>query len=184
MSEPQTTLLKIMKSAYTLLFITFSVTIGQAQTETEFPIKEKVNSFHPEGSWLLGAGATYLGLTAKGGVFAADQLWVGAEAEKHNFLSERREVGLASRYYVGKGRMHGFLGTGVSYGYFKFDSWVIDNYEQPKTYHSIKLNTLAGAEIHLTRHISIEGVAKMGWLTEASGYLPSVQGSINVLLGK
>lgn len=175
-----------MKIAYVSLLIMLSATLSQAQTEAKSPAspKEKLSSFHPKGSWLIGAGATYLGLTAKGGVFAANQLWVGVEAEKHKLFSRRREVGLASRYYFGKGMMHGFVGAGASYGYFRFTSWDFDNYEPPKIYHSFKLNALAGAEIHLTRRVSIEGVAKMGWLTEASGCLPSVQGSINVLLGK
>ncbi len=175
-----------MKIIYTSLLIMLSATLSQAQTETESPAssKEKLSSFHPKGSWLLGAGATFLGLTAKGGVFAADQLWLGVEVERHKLFSTRQEIGFVPRYYVGKSRMHGFAGAGVSYGYFRTDSWDFDNPRPPKIYHSVKLNTLAGAEVHLTRRISIEGVAKMGWLTEASGWLPSVQGSINVLLGK
>ncbi len=130
-----------MRINYALLFIILSATLGKAQTETKS--LEEPSSFHPKDTWLVGAGATYLGLTAKGGMFAADQLWLGAEAEITNFLSKRREAGLFSRYYVGKGMMQGFVGAGVSYGYFRFGSWDIDNPRPTRTYYSFKLNALA-----------------------------------------
>ena len=157
---------------------------AQSTSKSDSSNQKSTFAQHPKGTWLLGVGATYIGLTAKGGAFATNRLWVGAEAEIHDLLTERREVGLFTRYYAGKGKAHLFVGTGVSYGAFKEFSWDIDDYTPPQTYHSVKLNALAGLEIHLNRRLSIEGVAKVGWLTQASGFLPSVQGSVNVLLGK
>ena len=46
---------------------------------------------------MLGAGPSYVGGTAKAGVFLNHNIVVGASAEVHDLLSSRKEAGLFAR---------------------------------------------------------------------------------------
>ena len=164
---------------------------GQAQKNLEWAglpnpeWKAEVVSQHQKGSWLTGAGITLLGSTAKVGYFATNRLWIGAEGELHNFLSTRLEGGLFTRYYLWNGSLlSGFALGGVSYG--RFQNWDND-FETPGSptrYSSAKLNAGLGLEMTLSRRFALEGVGKIGKLTDAGWFQPSVQFSLNVYLGR
>ncbi|RAJ94405.1 hypothetical protein LX87_04292 [Larkinella arboricola] len=142
---------------------------------------------HQRGSWLIGAGLTLLGATAKAGYFPAHRFWVGVEGEVHGFLSNRKEAGLFARYYLWNGGfISGFAESGVSYGHFQGWDMDIDNETpgSPTRYESAKLNGALGLEITLSRQFSIEGVGKIGKLTDANWFQPSFQASLNVYLGR
>lgn len=177
-----------MRKTFILSAILVSSFIGKAQTTSEpLPSKKTIMDVsYRQGTWLLGAGITLVGMTAKCGIFATNHLWIGVEAEKHNFLSKRREAGLFTRYYVGKGNLRGFVGTGLSYGRFEsFYMWGDEPSADPKeVYHDVKMNALAGVEVQLYRRLTVEGVAKIGRLTQTNWYQPSFQCSFNVPLGK
>ncbi|RCR68562.1 hypothetical protein [Larkinella punicea] len=166
---------------------------GQAQKHLEWAgkpnpaWKAEVVSQHQKGSWLTGAGLTVLGTTAKVGYFAANRWWIGAEGELHNLLSTRLEGGLFARYYLWNGSLlSGFALGGVSYGRFQGWDWDID-FETPGSptrYSSTKLNAGLGLEMTLSRRLALEGVGKVGKLTDAGWFQPSVQLSLNVYLGR
>lgn len=157
---------------------------GQQVTSPALPTKVRITAVHPKGTWLVGAGATFFGLTAKGGNFLTERLWLGAELEVHDLFSARREAGVLTRYYLGKGRLRAFGGAGVSYGSFK-NAWPdFDNPTPSVKYYSYKLNASTGLELQLTKRFSLEGVLKVGQLTKIDWTLPSVQGSLNIALGK
>ncbi|KAA9357312.1 hypothetical protein [Larkinella humicola] len=149
--------------------------------------KADVIAQHGNGSWLTGAGITVLGTTAKVGYFAANRWWIGAEGELHNFLSTRLEGGLFARYYLWNGSLlSGFALGGVSYGRFQGWDWDID-FETPGSptrYSSAKLNAGLGLEMTLSRRLALEGVGKVGKLTDAGWFQSSVQMSLNVYLGR
>jgi len=169
-----------------LLILILTISTGQAQT-TLFKPDSVRESFltHGKNNWLVGAGATYFGLTAKGGRFVANRWWVGAEIELHELLSSRQEIGLFTRYYTGERMINGFIGGGLSYGHFQTWNWDIDNFEPaPPLYRSVKLNALLGLEIRVAKRFSIEGVVKAGRLTKVNWIQPSIQGSINYYIGR
>jgi hypothetical protein len=171
----------------TLLFIlTLTISVCRSQTILFEPDPVKKSFLiHSKSNWLVGAGATYFGLTAKGGRFFADRWWVGAEMELHELLSSRQEVGLFTRYYTGERKINGFIGGGLSYGHFQTWNWDIDNFEpDPPLYRSVKLNALVGLEIRVAKRFSLEGVLKGGRLTKVNWIQPSLQGSINYYIGR
>lgn len=176
-------MVKTLLFPLSFLLISSEVVAQNTSQETEIP-KEKLTAVHPKGTWMVGAGATFLGFTAKGGNFLTERIWLGGEAEFHDFFTARKEVGMMARYYSGKGRVRTFSSAGVSFGAFK-DSWPdFDNPKPPTIYDSFKLNASLGLEIQLTKRVSMEGVLKLGQLTKVNWTLPSVQGSFNVALGK
>ena len=156
--------------------------------------KGKVNDWravsvgqHQKGKWLVGAGPTFFGVTAKAGRFVANRTWVGVEGEAHALLSDRLEAGVFARYYL----LHGgiissFSEVGVSYGRFQGWDWDIDDETpgRPELYRSIKLNAALGLECSLSRRVSLEAVAKVGRLTKINWFQPSFQGLVNVYLGQ
>lgn len=165
-----------------------AVTGGEAQISSQVQLSGEKNLFikYPKNHWLVGAGVTIVGLTAKTGKFMTNQWWIGAEAEIHNFLTTRQEVGLFTRYYTGKRRANGFVGTGLSYGHFQGKKMKFDEPAEAllTNHRSLKMSLLAGLDVRLTKRVSIEGVAKIGQLTKFNWTQPSLQGSINVYLGK
>jgi hypothetical protein len=141
---------------------------------------------HQQGKWLVGAGPTLLGVTAKAGRFVANRTWLGAQGEVHALFSNRREVGLFARYYLWNGGvLSGFSEVGVSYGHFQEQNLTFFS-EGPihPIYKSAKLNAAFGLEYPLGRIVSLEGVAKFGKLTDANWVQPSLQGSVNIYLGR
>ena len=140
---------------------------------------------HQKGKWLVGAGPTLIGATAKIGRFVANRTWVGIEGEGHAFLSDRLEAGVFARYYLWNGFLPGFSEVGVSYGRFQGWDWDIDDETpgSPELYRSVKLNAAFGMECPLSRRLSLEGVVKVGRLAKINWFQPSFQGSVNVFLG-
>lgn len=170
--------------AFALILLAFCGVKAQQVVETPNSPKENLTAVHPKGTWLVGVGGTFIGLTAKGGSFLTERLWLGGELETQSFFTTRREVGVLTRYYVGKGELRAFVGTGVSYGSFK-DSWAdFDNPMPSIKHYSYKLNVSTGLELQLTKRISVEGVLKVGQLTKVNWTLPTVQGSFNFAFGK
>lgn len=174
-----------------LLLCALSISV-QAQTLRSFvgpknsDWKAETIAQHQKGSWLTGVGLTLLGATAKAGYFPADRFWIGAQTEFHGFLSDRKEAGLFARYYLWNGTLiSGFAEGGVSYGSFQAWDWDFDHEKpgSPTRYESAKLNAALGLEMTLSRRISIEGVGKLGKLTDAHRFQPSFQASLNVYLG-
>ena len=140
---------------------------------------------HQKGKWLVGAGPTFFGVTAKAGKFVANRVWVGVEGEAHALLSDRLEAGVFGRYYLWHGLINGFSEVGVSYGRFQGWSFDIDNeFPDPVLYRSVKLNAALGMECPMSRRVSVEGVAKIGRLTKVNWLQPSLQGSVNIYLGR
>lgn len=141
---------------------------------------------HQKGKWLVGAGPTFIGATAKAGKFVANRVWIGLQGEGHAALSDRLEAGVFARYYLlHGGRISSFSEVGVSYGRFQVWSFDIDNeFPDPVLYRSVKLNAALGLECALSRRVSLESVAKVGRLTKANWFQPSFQGSVNVYLGR
>lgn len=144
------------------------------------------SSLHQQNKWLIGAGPTLLGVTAKAGRFIANRTWVGVQGEVHALLSDRREVGVFARYYLWNGGLlSGFSEVGVSYGRFQVWEWDFDNeYPDPPLYRSPKVSAAFGIEYPLGRIVSLEGVAKFGKLTDVNWVQPSLQGSVNIYLGR
>lgn len=177
-----------MKAIFVFVLVMMAVTAGQAQLNSQSQLSSEKELFieHPKNHWLVGAGVTLIGLTAKTGRFINDKWWIGTEAEIHNFLTTRQEIGLFTRYYTGIRRVNGFVGTGLSYGQFQGKKMRSDEPAEAllTNHRSLKVSVLAGLEVRLTRRISIEGVAKAGQLTKFDWTQPSLQGSVNVYLGK
>lgn len=141
---------------------------------------------HQKGKWLVGAGPTFFGATAKAGKFIANRTWVGVEGEAHALLSDRLEAGVFARYYLLHGVISSFSEVGVSYGCFQVWDWGFDNETpgSPELYRSVKLNAALGLELALSRRVSLESVAKVGRLTTVNWFQPSFQGSVNLYLGR
>ena len=142
---------------------------------------------HQQGKWLIGAGPTFIGATAKAGKFVANRVWIGIQGEGHAAFSDRLETGVFARYYLlHGGRISSFSEIGVSYG--RFQGWDFDFDNEipgsPELYRSIKLNAAIGLECALSRRVSLEAVTKVGRLTKANWFQPSFQGSLNVYLGR
>lgn len=168
-----------------VLAVAASIRVGRAQTPVLKNGPKNPWLLHSKNHWLVGAGPTYFGVTAKAGRFIANRWWAGAEVELHELLSSRQEVGLFTRYYTGERMISGFIGGGVSYGHFQAWDWDFDNVlPTPPLYRSTKLNALVGLEVRLTKRVSLEGVAKAGRLTNAAWIQPSFQGSVNYYLGR
>ena len=177
-----------MKTIFLSVLITLAVTAGQAQTNSQLRLSSEEEFFirRPKDRWLVGAGITLVGLTAKTGRFMNDRWWVGTEAEIHNFLTTRQEIGLFTRYYTGVRRVNAFAGIGLSYGHFRGKKMRSNEPAEAllSTHRSLKMSMLAGLEARLTKRIGIEGVAKVGQLTKFDWTQPSLQGSFNVYLGR
>jgi len=181
-----------MKNSFlTVLILCFglihSFSFGQGTTKAKISDWKAVSSaFHQQGKWLIGAGPTLIGVTAKAGRFIANRTWLGIEAESHSLLSYRQEAGVFARYYLWNGSfISGFSEIGVSYGHFQGWNWDFDKIEPPQPlYRSAKLNAAFGLECPIGRRLSLEGVAKFGRLTQVNWIQPSVQGSINLYLGR
>ena len=177
-----------MKIILVFVLVMVAVITGQAQTNLQLQLSSENELFikRPKYRWLVGAGITLVGLTAKTGRFMNDKWWIGTEAEIHNFLTTRQEIGLFTRYYTGVRRANGFVGTGLSYGQFRGRKMRSDEPAEAllTDHRSLKMSVLAGLEIRLTKRVSMEGVAKAGQLTKFDWTQPSLQGSINVYLGK
>lgn len=175
-----------LMSAFLLCCLsTFS--FGQTGTKVKVSDWRAVSvAQHQKGKWLIGAGPTLVGVTAKAGRFVANRTWVGIEGEGHAFLSDRLEAGVFARYYLWHGLLPGFSEVGVSYGRFQVWDWDFDNETpgSPELYRSVKLNAAFGMECPLSRRVSLEGVAKVGRLTKTNWFQPSFQGSVNVYLGR
>ena len=141
---------------------------------------------HQKGKWLVGAGPTFIGATAKAGKFVANRVWVGIQGEGHAAFSDRLEAGVFGRYYLWHGLLNGFSEVGVSYGRFQAWDFDFDNERpgSPELYRSVKLNAALGMECPMSRRVSVEGVAKLGRLTKANWLQPSLQGSVNIYLGR
>ncbi|WP_077921421.1 hypothetical protein [Spirosoma sp. 209] len=176
-----------MKNRYVLLACLLGMLAGrsQAQTAADQPIQDSewksVAALHQQkGNWMVGAGLTLLGATARGGRFIANRTWVGVEAEYHSLIALRREGGVFARYYLWSGSfVSGFVGGGVTYGWYHDRVFNLDgsSLNDPAPYYSPKLNALVGVEYALGRRFSIEGVAKYGKLTRNGSEQPSLQGS-------
>gem|GEM_PF-3712622 len=176
-SYPMRPSTRLSLSAILLSLLCFS-TYAQKRTPTDW--KNLANANHARSRKLVGVGATYLGLTAKAGYFPANRLW--AEGELHSLLSDRLEGGIFARYYfLNVTGVSAFALGGVTYGRFQAWDWDFDDIrpETPTRYHSAKLNAGLGQEISLTRRFALEGVAKIGRLTDANWYQPSLQASLN-----
>ncbi len=179
-----------MKNQYLLL--TILVCFVSAYSFGQLSAKGKVNDWravavtqHQKGNWLVGAGPTFLGVTAKAGRFVANRTWVGVQSEWNDFLSFRREAGAFARYYLWNGGgLSGFSEAGVSYGRFQAYNFNIDDPSPDAIYQTAKLNVAFGLECALSRRVTLEGVAKAGRLTVTNWIQPSLQGSINVYLGR
>ena len=141
---------------------------------------------YQRGQQMGGIGLTFLGLSAKYGAFAAKNWWWGAEVETHILLSNRIEAGIFTRYYGTRGGVVStFAETGISYG--KFSKWNFKpNPDSPVPYNgqSFKLNGAIGMEIHCSKLIGLEGVMKVGRLTETNWWQPSFQASVNCHVGR
>lgn len=141
---------------------------------------------HQKGKWLVGAGPTFIGATAKAGKFVANRVWAGVQIEGHTAFSDRLEAGVFGRYYLWHGLLNGFSEVGVSYG--RFQKWDLDfdneRPDSPELYRSVKFNAAFGMECPLSRRVSVEGVAKVGQLAKTNWLQLSVQGSVNVYLGR
>lgn len=178
-----------MKTTFLLLiafcFITGSYTFGQSRSENYRDWQALSSTNHQQGTWLVGAGPTVFGATAKIGHFINDRFWLGVEAEVHQLNSDRREAGLFGRYYLWSGRLSGFTELGVSYGRFqKWDYDIIDKVNTNPIYNTAKLNGALGIEYTLGRRIAVEAVGKAGKLINTDWIQPSFQLSLNVYLGR
>lgn len=177
------------KYCFIILLICLSVHVSWGQIGAKTKVDDwkavSVNQ-HLRGKWLLGAGPTFLGVTAKAGHFIANRTWLGVEGENHSFFSDRQEAGVFARYYLWNGGLlSGFSAVGVSYGRFQVWEWDFDNeYPSPPVYYSAKYSVAIGLEYALGRRMSFEGVGKLGKLTEADWVQPSLQWSVNLYLGK
>lgn len=172
-----------------LLYLTLGISISFGQITPRSVPKDwnAISSInHQKNKWLVGAGLTYLGLTAKAGRFVAPRTWLGLEAESHHLLSDRQEIGVFARYYLWNGGLiSGFSALGVSYGSFQAWNWNFDGSKPPQPlYQSPKLNAAFGLECPIGKQLALEGVAKVGRLTQADWVQPSFQGSINYYFGR
>ena len=180
--------LQQMKNNYSLItaLLCGLYSTSFAQTEDKNSDWQKISvSYHQQGRWLAGGGLTLLGFTAKVGKFVANRSWVGVESEVHNFFSQRQEAGLFGRYYLWNGGfISGFSEAGLSYGRFKDWVWEVEQGQQPpQPFYSAKLNAGFGLEYPLRKQLSIEGVVKVGKLTQVNWFQPSFQGSVNFYFG-
>lgn len=169
-----------------LLGCLFTSGFGQTDANAEADQWRAISvAQHQKGKWLVGAGPTLFGATVKAGRFIANRTWVGVEGEGHALLSSRLEAGIFGRYYLWHGLLNGFSEVGVSYGRFQGWSFDIDNeFPDPPLYRSVKLNVAFGFECPVSRRVALEGVAKVGRLTKTNWLQPSLQGSVNIYLGR
>jgi hypothetical protein len=178
-----------MKSVLFLFLILFG-TRSQAQVpiaaDSSGTSRTRWAAQQRAGTWLVGSGVTFVGLTAKGGRFLSDRWWVGGEAEVHHLLSTRHEAGLfARRYQFWDSWLSSFIGAGASYGRFEEWDMDMDNVRpDPPVYRTAKLNLLAGFEFHFSERVSLELAAKVGRLGAVNWLQPSFQASANLTLGQ
>jgi hypothetical protein len=147
---------------------------------------QKVSSAsHQKGVWLAGGGILLFGATAKVGKFVANRTWIGLGSELYAFFSQYQEAGLFGRYYLWNGGfVSGFSEAGLSYGRYKDWVWEVEHGSQaPQPFYSPNVSGGFGLEYTLRRRISLEGVARVGRLTQANRFLPSFQGSVNFYFG-
>lgn len=166
-----------------LLWVVRTTTFGQTgNKDKDWRVISK--AYHQKDQWLIGGGCTLLGLTAKAGKFVANRTWVGLSGELTALSESRIEAGVFSRYYLWAGGLaSGFAEAGVSYGRFRefVDS---DSVRPPRLSYSPKLTAGFGLEIPLHRQVALEGVAKIGRLTETNWVQPGFQGSLNIYFAR
>jgi hypothetical protein len=132
---------------------------------------------------MIGAGPTFFGVNAKGGVFLKKHFMLGASLELHELLSSRKEAGLFLRKYVNSNRISFFAQAGTSYGSFQEWDLDMDSPSTPAVYKRLKLNGGAGAEIRITPLISLEGEVGIGRIMNTNWWAPSIRSSINFRFG-
>ena len=132
----------------------------------------------------MGAGPTFLGLSAKVGVFAGRNLLLGVNGERHELFSSRREAGVFARKYLNRNRLSFFVQGAAAYGRFQLWNWDIDrpSDERHELHHGVKLTGSLGGEIRFSKMISIEGEAGYGKIFGAGWWAPSIKSAINIRL--
>lgn len=157
------------------VLILLVVSTGYAQTEPWYKLPTE------HGTVVVGAGPTYVGGTAKAGIFLKQNRVLGISAEFHNLLSTRKEVGIFGRQYLNSNRFSAYLQPGISYGTFESWNLNIDDFTEEQKYTTVKLNFSLGGEIRLSKMISLEGEAGIGKLIGVDhGWVPSVRSSLNI----
>lgn len=137
------------------------------------------------GRWLAGAGLTGAGLTAKAGTFVREGLWAGvtANGQLSGVFAQYAHAGLAARYYLARGRDFSFFAEGgYAYGYFKVNQWSRDKEAKlldENTFFSGNLHYDIGADLWMTRQMSLEGSIRRNHLLHSGDALPGVAVAVN-----
>ncbi|MCY7350522.1 MAG: hypothetical protein LH606_07620 [Cytophagaceae bacterium] len=137
------------------------------------------------GRWLAGAGLTGAGLAAKAGTFVREGLWAGitANAQLGGVFCQYAHAGLASRYYFARGRDFSFFAEGgYAHGYFKVNRWSQDKEAKlvaENTFFSGNLHYDIGADLWMTRQVSLEGSIRRNHLLRSGDALPGVAVAVN-----
>lgn len=165
----------------------FSTLFFACLAATSFAQEKWYRNPTPAGIFMAGAGPTFLGVSAKAGVFTKGNILLGFNGELHELLSSRREAGVFGRKYLNSNRLSFFVQAGVAYGRFQiwdFAALDIDkpNTETPELHRGVKLNGSLGGEIRISRMVSIEGEAGYGRIFNANWWAPSIRSAINIRL--
>lgn len=144
------------------------------------------------GSALIGVGWNVgtMGANVKAGKFLKNNFLVGVNGEilheislKPN-LQIKKEAGLFARKYINTHPLSFYLQGGVAYGRFE-DSGDLDfNIDNPereenKVYNRLKLNASMGAELRLSKWLSLEGEWMQGKILNSPWWTQSIKTSLN-----
>jgi|GEM_PF-4380298 len=138
-----------------------------------------------QGRWLAGAGLTGAGLSGKAGTFVREGLWVGltANAQLSGVFNRHLHAGMATRYYVARGRDFSFFAEGgLAYGHFNVYQWSRTEeaaLASQRSFFSGNLHYDLGADLWMTRQVSIEGSLRRNHLLASGDALPGVNLALN-----
>ncbi|NBA84603.1 hypothetical protein GVN16_02470 [Emticicia sp. CRIBPO] len=138
----------------------------------------------PPKTVLLSVGPTLIGVHADAGIFLKDNLLIGVNAERHEFLSSRREAGGFIRRYGKEKNAPLYLQAGLSYGHFKNWDWSDWDTltELSPLYKSFKASGFAGFDLRISKQFSIGGEAGGGFLLKTTWFQPSLKLSLTCRL--
>lgn len=167
----------LLKTFFSLVFIAF-FSLGSFGQDISWYKSET-----PKSTYLVGGGVTFLGFTAKAGVFLNKNFVVGINGEIHRLLSDRNEVGVFGRKYINKNRLSFYVQPGLSYG--SFTEWDLGDIHEPNPvkntkYNTFKINGTGGAELRINQKISVEGDVGVGKILDGGWWAPSIRCSFNV----
>ncbi len=162
------------------LVVVGAVSAVAQRSHPEF-LKER---FQP-GRRLAGVGLTGAGLTAKTGFFLREGLWTGVTANGQfgGVFARYFHAGLAARYYVARGRDFSFFAEGgYGYGYFTVSRYANGREAQPQSesqFYSGNLHYDLGADLWMTRQLSLEASLRRNHLLFSGDALPGASLAVN-----